>query len=159
MGKTEPMENLDNWTNGKLHQPLCTFKCRKVIMCECPCINVLSYRNILNVETEPRTKWCGDREAEPMEYLHLGNGISVSAIMKKLKNTCHFINMHLINFKLLNSPPPPKFESMVYPTSHLCVVLHFLIFKIVLSEGTKRHETFHIHFIKVYGCFSPCSKF
>ena len=41
--KTEPKENL--------HQPLCTFKCRKVIMPECPQINVLnvetsSYSNI-----------------------------------------------------------------------------------------------------------------
>ena len=34
MGKTEPMYNL--------HQPLNTFKCRKVIIHECPCINVLT---------------------------------------------------------------------------------------------------------------------
>ena len=33
-GETKPMENL--------HKPLCTFKCRKVIMHEYPCINVLS---------------------------------------------------------------------------------------------------------------------
>ena len=54
--KTEPMENL--------HQPLCTFKCRKVIMRECPHINILSIgtSSYLNVETEPKTKWCGDGE-------------------------------------------------------------------------------------------------
>ena len=38
----------------------------------------------LNVEIEPKTKWCGDGETEPMENLHLGNGISVSAIEKWL---------------------------------------------------------------------------
>ena len=66
MEKTEPIENL--------HQPLCTFKCRKDIMHECPCINVLSIETLscLNVETEPRMKWC-----EPMENLLFGNGISV----------------------------------------------------------------------------------
>ena len=42
-------------------------------MCECPCINILSIEtsSYLNVETEPRTKWCCDRETEPMENLHL----------------------------------------------------------------------------------------
>ena len=70
-----------------LAQPLCIFKCRKVVMYECPCINVLSIEtsSCLNGKTEPRTKWCGDGETEPMEDLHFGNGISVSAIMKKLK--------------------------------------------------------------------------
>ena len=30
-------------------------------MCECPFINVLSIEtSCLNVETEPRAKWCGD---------------------------------------------------------------------------------------------------
>ena len=76
-------------------------------MCECPCINVLSIEtSCLNVETEPRTKWCGDRETEPMEYLHLGNGISASAIMKKLKNGCHFINMHHAEKFQITDPPP-----------------------------------------------------
>ena len=58
-GKTEPMENLKNWTNRKVAQPLCTFKCRKIIMCECLCINVLSIEtpSYLNVETEPRTNF------------------------------------------------------------------------------------------------------
>ena len=67
-----------------------------MILCSCPCINVLSIETSsrLNVETEPKTKWCGDGETEPMENLHLGNGISASAIMKKLKNCCHFVNMH-----------------------------------------------------------------
>ena len=68
-----------------LPQPLCTFKCRQVINCECPCINVLSIgtSSYLNVETEPKMKQCGDGETERMENLHLGNGISASAIMKK----------------------------------------------------------------------------
>ena len=89
---------------GKLNQqekpqPLCTFKCRKVITHECPCINVLSIgtSSYLNVETEPKMKWCGDGETEPTENLHLGNGISALANMKKSKNGCHF--------KL---PTPPK---------------------------------------------------
>ena len=52
-----------------------TFKCRKVITCECPRINVLCVgtSSYLNVETEPKTKWCGDGETEPTENLHLGN--------------------------------------------------------------------------------------
>ena len=75
--KTEPMENL--------HQPLCTFKCRKVIMHGCPSINVLNIEtsSYLNVETEPRTMQCGHGETKPMNNLHLGNRISVLAIMKK----------------------------------------------------------------------------
>ena len=79
MGKTEPTENL--------HQLLCTFKCRKVIMHECPWINVLSLEisSCLNVETGPRMEWYGDGETEPMENLYLGNGISASAIIKKSK--------------------------------------------------------------------------
>ena len=56
-------------------------------MQECPCINVLSIEtsSYLNVETEPRMKWCSDGETEPMENLHLKNGILVSAIMKTSK--------------------------------------------------------------------------
>ena len=75
--KTEPTENL--------HQSLCTFKCKRVITYECPCINVLSIEtsSYLNVDTEPRMKWCGDGETEPTENFTLGNGISASATMKK----------------------------------------------------------------------------
>ena len=66
-----------------LPQPLCTFKCRKVIMHECPRTNILSIgtSSYLNVETEPKTKWCGDGEIGKlnqwkicnweMEYQHL----------------------------------------------------------------------------------------
>ena len=64
-------------------------------MHECSCINVLSVKtsSYFNVETESMIKWCGDRETEPMENFHLGNGISVLAIMKKLKNDHQFVNM------------------------------------------------------------------
>ena len=31
----------------------------------------------LNVETEPRMKWCGDGETTPMENLPLGNGMAI----------------------------------------------------------------------------------
>ena len=59
----------------------------------------------MNVETEPKMKWCGDRETEPTENLHLGNGISASAIMKKMQNGCHFVNMHHTEkFKITNPP-------------------------------------------------------
>ena len=115
MGKTEPMENLENWVNGKFSLAIMYFKCRKVIMCECLHINVLSVEtsSCFSVETEPRTKQCGDRETEPMENLYLENGISASAIMKKLKNGHHFINICVIwkNFKSLT---PLKFESLVF---------------------------------------------
>ena len=48
-------------------------------MSECPCINDLSIgtSSCLNVETEPRMKWCGYGKNEPMENLHLGNRIQV----------------------------------------------------------------------------------
>ena len=79
-------------------------------MHECPWINVLSLEtsSCLNVETEPRMKWYGDGETEPMENLHMGNGISASAIMKKSKNGNHFINMHHTEkFQITNLPPLP----------------------------------------------------
>ena len=64
----------------------------------------------MNVETEPRTKWSGDGETEPMENLHLGNGISALAIMNKWKNGHHFIDMcHMEKFQMTDFPPPPKF--------------------------------------------------
>ena len=80
---------------------------------------------------------------------------------KILKNGCHFVNMLIWkNFKLLSPPKvclwfsecqwkwnisighcdkckitnPPKFDSLVYPMSHLCVVLHLLIFSIVMES-------------------------
>ena len=53
----------------------------------------------MNVETEPKMKWCGDGETESTENLPLGNGIIASTIMKKLKNGCHIINMdHMDKF-------------------------------------------------------------
>ena len=57
-------------------------------MWEYPCINVLSIEtpSYLNVETDPRMKWCSNGETEPMENLVLKNGISVSTIMKTSKN-------------------------------------------------------------------------
>ena len=72
------------------------------------CINYLSVETLscLNVETEPRTKWSGDGETEPMENLHLGNGISALAIMNKFKNGHHFIDMcHMETFQMTDPPP------------------------------------------------------
>ena len=37
----------------------------------------------LNAESKKGMKWRGYRETEPMENLHLGNGILALAIMKK----------------------------------------------------------------------------
>ena len=79
--KTEPTENL--------HQPLYTFKCRKVIRYECPHIKVLRIEtsSCLNVETEPGMKWCSDGEPRPIE------------------NGCHFVNMcHKENFQSTEAP-------------------------------------------------------
>ena len=66
---------------------------------------------------EPRK---GDGKTEPREkdgklnqwkihvsgFLNVdGNGISASAIMKKLKNGCHFINIdHMEKFQITNAP-------------------------------------------------------
>ena len=44
-----------------------------------------------------------------------GNGISVSVIMKKLKNGCHFINIDCTEkFQITD---PPKFGSPVFQVS------------------------------------------
>ena len=41
-----------------------------------------------------------------------GNGISVLAIMKKLKNGYHFVNIdHMEKVQINDPPPPPKFGS------------------------------------------------
>ena len=55
--ETEGMENL--------HQPLCTLIAEIVNVT----MNVLSVEtsSSMNIETEPRTKWCGDRETEPAD--------------------------------------------------------------------------------------------
>ena len=94
-----------------------------------------------------------------------GNRISVLAIMKKLKNGHHFININCTEkIQITNLPqslglqlsecqmkqnisishyekidkwlPFCKYQSFgspVYPMSHLCVVLHFLIFYFILN--------------------------
>ena len=112
-----------------LHQPLCTSKCRKVITCECPHINVLSIEtpSCLNVETEGRMKWHGDRETEPMENLHLGNRILASAIMKKLKNGHHSVNMH--HMKKCQIPTLAKFGSLVFQVSLEIKYWHWPLWK------------------------------
>ena len=47
-------------------------------------------------------------------------------LRKKSKNGCQLVNMcHMEKIQITDLP---KFASPVYPTSHLCVVLHFLIF-------------------------------
>ena len=74
----ENSTNLENWT--KFASAILYFKVQKGHH-ECLSVGTSLY---LNVEIEPKTKWCGDEETEPMENLHLGNGISVSAIEKWL---------------------------------------------------------------------------
>ena len=50
-------------------------------------------------------KWCGDGETEPMENLHLGNGISVLGIMNKSLPFCKYALYRVIsNYQ----PPPPS---------------------------------------------------
>ena len=55
-----------------------------------------------------------------------GNRISLLAIMKKLKNGCHFININIYVWLHLKHL---WVDIYAWFTSHLCVVLHFLIFK------------------------------
>ena len=63
----------------------------------------------MNAKTEPRMKWCGDGETEPMENLHLGNGMMTLAIMKIMKNGCHFVYMcHTEKIQMTNPCPSPK---------------------------------------------------
>ena len=114
-GKTEPMENSKNWINGKFaSRPVFRVKCRKVTIHKCPRINVL------NVETKPRMgdgeKWTNGKFRRLNQWK-----ICIMAIMKKIEKW----------------PPFRKywsFGSPVYPTSHVCVVLHFLIFVIALVQ-------------------------
>ena len=96
--KTEPMENL--------HQSFCTFKCRKVIMCKCPHMNVLSVEtsSYLNGQSGVVTRKIIQKNFKlpppppkvwVSSFLSVDrNGILVLAIMKKWKNGHHFINMH-----------------------------------------------------------------
>ena len=79
-----------------------------------------------------------------------GNGISLLAIMKKLKNGCHFINIDRTEKFQITDPPKVWVSGFLsvdrngislsaikhscvdiyaWFTSHLCVVLHFLIFE------------------------------
>ena len=104
--KTKPTENL--------HQPWCTFKCRKVITHECAHINVLSIEtsSCSNVEIEPGM-WSGVVMGKlnqfkiyiwEMEYWYLP--------LWKNKNGCHFVNMcHTEKFQITD---PPKFGSLVF---------------------------------------------
>ena len=53
------------------------------------------------LETEPRMKWHGEGETEPMEI-----GKLASAIMKKWKNGSHFMeNHHRAKFPITTPPP------------------------------------------------------
>ena len=49
------------------------------------CVLNVETSSCLTVETKQRMKWCGVRETEPIENLHLGNGILALVIMKKPK--------------------------------------------------------------------------
>ena len=70
-----------------------------------------------------------------------GNGISVLAIMKTLKNGHHFVNVNHME-KLQITDPSPKFWSLVYPMCHPCVVLHFLIFSTFKYDDVPMIKTF-----------------
>ena len=79
-------------TEQKENSHLWFSECRKVTTHKCPSINVN------------------------------GNRISVSAIMKKLKNFCHFINIdHKEKFKLL---VPSKFGCLVFKVSTFKTFMH-----------------------------------
>ena len=45
------------------------------------------------------------------------NGISALAIMKKLKNGCHFVNINHTEKIKITDPLPPKFGSPVFQVS------------------------------------------
>ena len=101
-----------------LPQSLSIFKCRKVITCECPCINDLSIgtSSYLNVEiTNPPKVWVSC-------FLSVErNRISALAIMEKLKNGCNFINMH--HMEKFQITDPTKFSvGSVSPSLH-----HFIL--------------------------------
>ena len=84
-------------------------------------------------------KWCGDRETEPMENLHLGNGISVSAIMKNSKNGCHFINIDFMeNFQI--TEPPHK----VWVSSFLSINVNGISVLAIMKKSKIGHHLVNI---------------
>ena len=119
-GKTEPMENLENWINRKFtSQPVFWVKCRKVTTHKC------LLTNVLNIKTEPRM---GDGEklsqwkiqkTESTENLHLGRfckcqqkrNISVSHY-EKIEKWPPFHKYRSYG-KNSNYQPSPKFGSPV----------------------------------------------
>ena len=87
-----------------------------------------SYRKNSNYQPPPKVLVSGFLSVDI-------NKISVSVIMKKIKNGHHFINInHMEKFQITNPRSPTKFRSPVYPTSHPCVVLHFLIFLWIVAS-------------------------
>ena len=110
-GKTEPMESLENWINGKFAS--LDSKCRKVTTHKCPHINVL------NIEMEPR-KGEGDNQTNwKLENWTNGN-------LHLWFFECRKVTTH----KCLKLLAPSKFGSLVFQVStfktfmhgHLCMV-------------------------------------
>ena len=113
MGKTEPLENL--------HQPLCTFKCSKVITHECPHINVLSIEtsSSLNAETEPRMKLTTFSVAMLKTFMH---GHSVHDDLSALEGTEWLMQIFPITMPL---HPRFSFNMQVWLYfKHLCMDIH-----------------------------------
>ena len=141
-GKTEPKENLENWINGKFtSQPVFWVKCRKVTMHKCPWINVL------NIETKPRM---GERENWKLKngrhFININHSekFQITDPPKSLglwfSNCQQKWNICVGHYEKIEKWPPfhkyRSFGSLVYPTSHLCVVLHFQIFIAILLFDT-----------------------
>ena len=107
-GETEPMEKFGKLNQWKIcvssfpsaeKSPCKSFKCSHALMLKWNLGRVMG-------KTEPREKFRKlNRWKIHVSSFPSVDGISVSAIMKKLKNGCHFVNIdYTENFKL--STPP-----------------------------------------------------
>ena len=70
-----------------------------------------------------------------------GNKKNVLGIMKTCENGCDFTKTQCLNAERLlhlNVETKPRFS--VYPTGHLCVIVHFLIFCFVMKIKRIRIE-------------------
>ena len=70
----------------------------------------------LYVETKQGMKWCGDGETEPMENLHLGNGILAPPITEKIDKWLPF-HKYASYGKMSNYRPLQSF-GLWFPECH-----------------------------------------
>ena len=95
-------------------------------------------------------KWCGDGKTEPMENLYLGNGISVSAITKKLKNGHHFINIDCTEKFQITDP-----SNKVWVSSFPSVNGNGISMLAIMKKSKNGHHFINIDHIEKFQITNP----